>query len=171
MEMRVVEQMLPGIGMRYEIDVGDARQLYVIVYRDGRRDIGVMGSADEPEAHVALDPQAAVTIAALLLGARFTLDTSSDTWVSSDEAVVEVVELADDSPALGKYPGEIELVDPEAVVLAVMSDSTPELVESETGHRALAGDRVVVAGRAARIAHVTAALRSASPPGAPIPPA
>lgn|GEM_PF-2816458 len=162
MEMRVSEQVLPGIGMRYEIDVAGGRRLFVIARRDGRREIGVMGEADEPETHVVLDQQGAVTIAALLLGARFTVDTREEAWVSSDEVVVDVIELREDSPAVGLYQAELELADPEAVVLAVMSDTTPGLVESETEHRCQVGDRIVVAARAARIAHVTAALQSPS---------
>ena len=78
MEMRVSEHVLPGSGMRYEIDVAGGRRLFVIARRDGRREIGVMGEADEPETHVVLDQQGAVTIAALLLGARFTVDTREE---------------------------------------------------------------------------------------------
>lgn len=159
MEMHVSEQSLPGIGMRYEIDVAGGRRLFVIARKDGRRDVGLMGDADEPESFVALDQQAAVTVAALLLGARFTVDTRDESWVSSDEAVVEVVELREGSPVVGLTQAEIDLPDPVAVILAVMSDTTPELVESETDHRCRAGDRIVVAARAAHIARVTASLR------------
>jgi K+/H+ antiporter YhaU regulatory subunit KhtT len=159
MEMRVSEQALPGIGMRYDIDVGAGRRLYVIATRDGRREVGVMGEGDRPDLHVSLDQHASVTLAALLLGARFTVDTREEAWISSDEVVVEVVELRADSAAVGRYQEELDLGDPEAVVLAVMSDTTPELVESSTDHRCRAGDRIVVAARAARIAHVVAALQ------------
>jgi len=159
MEMRVSEQSLPGVGMRYETDVGDGRHVYVIAHRDGRREIGLFGVGDEPEMHVALDQQAAVTIAALLLGARFTVDTRNETWVSSDEVVVDVVELHETSAAVGKSQLELAAEHPDAVVLAVMSDSTPELTESEIDHRCQRGDRVVVATRGARLDGVTAALR------------
>jgi len=158
MEMRVSEQALPGIGMRYEIDVAKGRRLFLIARPDGRREIGVMGEADEPETHVVLDQQGAVTIAALLLGARFTVDTRDEAWVSSDEVVVEVIALGEDSPAVGLYQAELELSDPEAVVLAVMSNTTPDLVESETEHRCQVGDRIVVAARAAHMTRVTSAL-------------
>lgn len=161
-DIRVSEQVLPGIGMRYEIDVAGGRQLFVIAHRDGRREIGVMGEADEPETHVVLDQQDAVAIAALLLGARFTVDTRKEAWVSSDEAVVDVIELRAGSPVVGLSQAQLELADPEAVVLAVMSDATTELVESETDHRCQVGDRIVVAARATRIAHVTAALQGSS---------
>ena len=159
MEMRVSEQTLPGIGMRYEADVGDGRHVFVIAHRDGRRELGLIGAADEPEANVMLDQQGAVTIAALLLGARFTVDTRNEAWVSSDEVVVDVVELGEDSAAVGKSQLELDVGDPDAVILAVMSDTTPELIESELLHRCQAGDRVVVAARGARIERVVAALR------------
>jgi TrkA domain protein len=160
MDIRVREVALPGIGMRYEIELDESRCIYVIARYDGRREIGVAGEADEPETHVALDQQAAVTVAALLLGARFSMETRDEGWVSSDEVVVDVVELGASSPAVGKSQAELEsdLVDPGAVVLAVMSDTTPELVESELHYRCQVGDRVVVAARGARIDQVAAAL-------------
>ncbi len=165
MELNVTERVLPGVGMRYEIDVDGGRKLFVIAHRDGRRDLGLMSDADEPDEHVVLDQKASVALAALLLGARFTIDTSNEAWVSSDEVVVEVVELEEGSPAVGLLQTELdlELVDGEAVVLAVLSDATPELVESETHHRCQVGDRIVVAARGARIADVVAALRAPVP--------
>jgi len=87
----------------------------------------------------------AVLLAALLLGARFTVDTRNDARVSSDEVVVDVVELRADSAAVGRSQRELQLGDPDAVVLAVVSDTTPELIEAEELDRAQAGGRVVVA--------------------------
>jgi len=159
MEIHVTEQALPGVGMRYDIEVAGGRQLFVIAHRNGHRELGVM-DGDETGARVALDQPTAVTVAALLLGARFTVDTRDNTWISSDEVVVDVVEVSEASPALGRSQAELDLHDPDAVVLAVMSDTTPELVESRTEHRCQVGDRIVVAARAARIAEVAAALQA-----------
>lgn len=121
-----------------------------------------MSDSDEPDEHVLLDQPAAVTVASLLLGARFTVDTSSEEWVSSDEVVVDVVELREGSPAVGLYQDQLELPDPEAVVLAVLSDTPPEVVGSGTAHLCRVGDRIVVAARAAHMSRVVAAL------GAPV---
>lgn len=159
METRVSEQVLPGIGIRYEIDLGTGEHLYVVASRDGHRQIGVRQD-DDNDSHVVLDQQTAVAVAALLLGARFTVDTRQEEWVNSDEVVVDQVELLDDSAVVGQTQAELTLADPEAVVLAVMSDTTPQLVESDTEYRCQPGDHVVVAARAARIDAVTAALRS-----------
>lgn len=163
-EMRIVEQALPGIGMRYEFDTGERGRLYVIARRDGRCEFGVMAEGDEPEVQVQLSRESVVTVAALLLGSRFSVDTRDDVWTSSDEVVVDVVEVEEGSPAIGRSKAELELDDPDAVVLAVMSDSTPDLVESETEHLCQVGDRIVVAARGARIGQVVASLRSGSSP-------
>ena len=163
-EMRIVEQALPGIGVRYEFDTGERGRLYVISRRDGRCEFGVMADGDEPEVHVQLSRESVVTVAALLLGSRFSVDTRDDVWTSSDEVVVDVVEVEEGSPAIGRSKAELELDDPDAVVLAVMSDTTPDLVESETEHLCQVGDRIVVAARGARIAQVVVALRSRSSP-------
>lgn len=176
MEIRVSEHPLPGIGVRYEIEGAGRQRLYVVAHRDGRREVGLLSDDGSADLHVSLDQPAAVTIAALLLGARFSFDTgdarrdtsdTSDTsdgaWSNAGEVVVDVVELADGSPAIGRTRMELDLDDPDAVVLAVVSDSTPELVESETEHRCQVGDRVVVAARVARIGAVAAALRALDP--------
>lgn len=159
MEMRVREERLPGIGMRYDLDLPDHRRLFVIAEPGGRRHLGLSRGGDEPEWQVTLDQDRAVMVAALLLGARFTLDTSHDDSVASDEVVVDTVELGPASPAIGKVLPEIALPDADAVVLAIVSDSTPELVEDDAAHRCLPGDRVVVAARGARIDELSRHLR------------
>ncbi len=158
MEARVTEDVLPGVGRRYEIEA-DGSRLYVIAHRDGRREFGFLSDGDEAVDPIVLGQQTSVTLGALLLGARFVDSGSPRGRWSSDQVVVEVVELAVGSPVIGLTQAEIHFDDPEALVLAVISDSTPDLVEDEIGHRCLPGDRVVVAARAARISHAVARLR------------
>jgi TrkA domain protein len=159
MEIRVRETNLPGVGVRYDVDADGGPHLFVVVRRDGRRTLGLTGEGDEPAWQLALEQGQAVTVAALLLGARFTLDTTADAQVASDEVVVDSVEVREGSPAVGLTKREMSLPDDEAVLLAVISDSTPQLVEDEANHRCLPGDRVVVAARGSRIDEVLAYLQ------------
>lgn len=163
MEMQVREQALPGVGIRYEVDVGDGRRVLVIACRDGRRELGVTSGGDAPQLCVALGSREAVAIGALLLGARFTVDQGDETRGDPGDAVVDVVELVEGSSAVGKSQAELGLGDPTVIVLAVMSGTTPALVESRTAYRCQPGDRVVLAARAGRIAEAAAALRGPAP--------
>ncbi len=153
------EQSLPGVGVRYDLHGPDGGRLYVIVDRDGRRSIGVPGPDDEPVQQVSLDPDEAVVVASLLLGARFSLDTRHDARHEGDEAVVDIVALGPTSSAVGLTQTEIAGLHAEAVVLAVLSGSTPEIVEDETRYRAQPGDRVVVAARAPDAVRIVEDLR------------
>jgi TrkA domain protein len=148
MEIRVREERLPGVGVRYELELADGSTVFVIAEQSGRRHLGVLGADDEPAWQVALDQERSVTLAALLLGARFTVKSGGPPEPApSDEVVVEAVELSPTSPAIGLTAAEIRLPDDDAVVLAVYSDLTPELLEDERSHRCRAGDRAVLAAR------------------------
>jgi K+/H+ antiporter YhaU regulatory subunit KhtT len=152
MEIRVREQHLPGIGMRYDLAIGDGQSVFVITDTRRRRYLGLVRDGGEPEWQLELPPDHAVTLASLLLGARFTLDTRADEEVATDEVVVDTATLGPASPLLGLSADEVELPGEGAVLLAVISDSTPELVEDEAHYRCQPGDRVVVAGRGTDIA-------------------
>ena len=158
MNIHIREQKLPGIGHRYEFDVDAGRKLTVVVQHGGRREVGLVSRrAEEPEVVVSLSQEQAVALAALLSGARFSIDSTDDDQIDADEVVVETVTLGPTSPALGRPCNDVRLAgDAEATVLAVIRDETPELVEDEQTRPCQPGDRVVIA---ARRQHVAAVVR------------
>ena len=160
MDIHIREQRLPGIGHRYELDVDAGRQLVVVVQDGGRREVGLVSRlAEEPEAVVSLSEEQAVALAALLSGARFSIDSTGDDHIDADEVVVETVTLGPASPAIGRPLNEIPLMgDAQAAVLAVIRDETPELVEDENTRPSQAGDRVVIAVRRQHLATVVSQL-------------
>jgi len=149
MDVHISEEPLPGIGRRYELQVEADRNLSVIVQHDGARHIVVLGAgADEPEFAVRLDLEQAVALAALLMGARITMDTPEDNRIGADEVVIKTVTLKPSSPAVGRLVQDIPLPPGcGAAVLAVISDATPELLEDHTTRPCQPGDRIVVAAR------------------------
>ena len=156
MNIHIREQKLPGIGHRYEFDVDAGRKLTVVVQHAGRREVGVASRlAGEPEIVVSLSQEHAVALAALLSGARFSMDSTNDDKIDADEVVVETVTLGPTSPALGRPCKDLRLTgDAEATVLAVIRDETPELVEDEQTRPCQPGDRVVIAARRQNVAAV-----------------
>ena len=160
MDIHIREQRLPGIGLRYELDVDAGRKLTVVVQYEGRREVG-LGSrlADEPDAVVSLSEEQAVALSALLSGARFSIERTNDDRIDCDEVVVETVTLGPGSPAIGRPVNDIRLMgDAEATVLAVIRDDAPELVEDETARPSRPGDRVVIAARRQHLATVVREL-------------
>lgn len=155
MNIQVREQLLPGIGRRFEFELRPSEWLVLTAERDGARSIAVVRPGhDEPDTVVDLSVEQAVTLGALLLGARF----SADRDVSTDEAdavTVETVTLSGSSPAVGNLVSEVPLTKgAQAAILAVICDETPELLEDLDHRPCRAGDRVVVAARADRMAEV-----------------
>lgn len=166
MSVRIQEQILPGIGHRYDVDVGGHRQLVVIVQASGERHIAITDrTADEPIATVTLTHDQAVAVAALLAGARFSIETVEGRETlevreaGSGDVAVDTVTLGETSPAIGRLAREVPLpAGSDAAILAVIRDETPELVEDEDRVPCRSGDRVVVAARRDRLADVVAEL-------------
>jgi TrkA domain protein len=147
-DVHIREHALPGIGRRFDLDVGDGLTLVVVTRRDGSRDIAVRErDADEPRRSVHLRREQAVAIGSLLLGARFSME---DPGGEDDQPGVDVatVVLGDASPAVGQLPGEVDLPrGAEAAVVAVARDDTPQLLEDDRIRLLEPGDRLVVAAR------------------------
>ncbi len=149
MDVRVREQRLPGIGHRYDIQLDDGRQLFVVVQGDGRRAVGIVNpGVDQPDMAASLSQDQAVAAAAILTGARFSIDTSEDDRIPGDEVAVETITLGDRSPAVGRVARDVaHSAGPDVTVLAVIRDETPDLVEDAPTEPIRPGDRIVVAAR------------------------
>ena len=149
MDVRVREQRLPGIGHRYDIELDDGRQLFVVVQADGRRAVGIVDPrADQPDVTASLSQDQAVAAAAILTGARFSIDTSDDDGIAVDEVAVETITLGEGSPAVGRVAGEVaHSAGPDVAILAVIRDETPEVIEDSLTEPIRPGDRIVVAAR------------------------
>ncbi len=152
-ELAVQAERLPGIGWRYTLPADDGRQLLVVVEDRGPRHlVFVDPRLDEPLTTVRLRAEHAPVLAALLTGARFAVVPAevppAGTGAGEREVVVKTVPVADGSRAVGRVPDEIGTeLGPDAALLGVIDDGTPELVEVD-GNRAIrAGDRLVVAVR------------------------
>ena len=169
MDITIHEQTLPGIGLRYDVTVDLKRRLSIVVSRTGARELSISDlDAEEPTAVVSLSQAQALAVAALLSGARFSLERDPLRTVSEpgtrDEDVVTVstVTLTDSSPAIGRRVSEIGLpTGSNAAVLAVIRDQTPELVEDPARVPVRAGDRLVVAARTSWADSVRATLTGA----------
>jgi len=159
MDLRIREQILPGIGHRYEFPLDGERTLVVVLRRDGGRHLAVRHSADD-EAIPLLDLRhdQAMAVAALLTGARFSIEDDEPGSVRPD-VMVETITLSERSPAVGRRVREVPLPgDADAAILAIIRDDTPQLVEDDETEPCRPGDRLVVAGRRERLPAITQEL-------------
>ena len=153
MSINIREQALPGIGQRFEIELSPGRHLVVIATSGGGRSIGVTDGNIDEVATLALTPEQAVMVGALLLGARFAIDTSDDQRVDGDIVIVDTVTVPTDAPSIGQR--QSELLAPlrhDAAVLGIIRDPTPEIIEHDMDAPLIPGDRIALAARKDRLA-------------------
>jgi len=160
MDVRIHEQILPGIGHRYEVQVGDDRRLIVAVQHAGHIEIAISDrGADEPAAAVTLSRELALALAALLTGARFSIESDPERDAPLGNVAVETVTLSERSPAVGRLAREVPLLaGSDAAIVAVIRAETAQLLEDEATEPCRAGDRVVVVARGDRLADVVREL-------------
>ncbi|MFP3899633.1 MAG: hypothetical protein ACLFXM_02180 [Acidimicrobiia bacterium] len=152
MDIDVREVDLPGVGRRYELPLDAARTLVIVVLHDGGREVAVISRHTEtPDVRVPLTHDQAIAVAALLTGARFSIETRHDEKVTGDEVAVETAVVGASSAAVGQHAADVTAGSADAAVLAVIRDETPEVVEDVRDLPLRPGDRVVVAARRERL--------------------
>ena len=161
MDINVREQALPGVGQRFEIELSPGRQFVVVAHLDGQRSIGISEPGHDPDEvdTTELTVEQSVMVGALLLGARFAIDVSEDPKVAGDTVIVDTVRVLEGAPSVRHRPSELLVPwQPEAVLLGVIRDQTPEVVEYDGDRPLAAGDRVAIAARKDQLDEVTAAF-------------
>jgi TrkA domain protein len=166
----VRSQRLPGVGWRYDLDLIGGSRLVVVVEDGGRRHLMVMRPGDtDPLVSVALTSEQSLAVAALVSGARFGVaeegvgvppeGAAPEHGAPEGEVVVESLVVQPSSGAVGVPAEELDRrLGPDATLLAVISDETPEIVEEERERPTRPGDRVVVAVRRSRVDEALALL-------------
>lgn len=168
MDIHIREHLLAGVGRRYDIELGDGRVLSVVVSDDGTRKLAVRNhGADEPHLYISLTAAQASAVSALLSGARFFIETEAAAGagfaesglVGAGSAGLGTVTLTSASSAVGRRIGDVTLLDgSDAVIIAVIRDDTPQLLEDDLAQPCRPGDRLVVAARPERLNDVIAHL-------------
>jgi K+/H+ antiporter YhaU regulatory subunit KhtT len=161
-DVHVLAERLPGVGWRYTVPADQSRQVMVMVEDRGPVHLILTDPRlDEPLTTVRLSAAHASVLAALMTGARFTLETPEAARVTTapdpTEVVVETLTVPSGSPALGRAP--VDVVQPAgAVLLGVICDATPQLVETDVRRGVRVGDKLVVASRRGRLSRLRGAV-------------
>ncbi len=126
MDIQISEQRLPGIGHRYEMAIDPQRSLIVVVHDQGRRGLAVATrGAESPDLALSLTQDQAVALAALLIGARISIDTAEDR-IAAGEPAAETLTLQPSSPAAGGPPDQTPVAaEPERSDFAACRSSRP----------------------------------------------
>jgi K+/H+ antiporter YhaU regulatory subunit KhtT len=156
-DVMVQAQRLPGIGWRYSVPTALNRQLMIVVEDRGPRHLVIVDpSLDASLMTIRLSETDAGVVAALLAGVRFHLEIPEDErGRAPEEAVVWVLTIARDSPAVSRHPKEVlRALGLDATLLDVISERVPEPGEADMDRPVEVGDKLVVAGSRSQLESV-----------------
>lgn len=161
--MVIYEADVPGVGKRYEVETDDEERLVVIVHHDGRRELFRRNHPDA-DAEKLFDLSAGVAreAANVLQGADFQPLDLDDIDVPLGDAIIEWVEVPDDSPIAGQTIGAVQLRQETGATVAAIQRGD-DTIGSPTPDTALnPGDILVVIGTRAEQKALEALLETGS---------
>ncbi|MFD1646443.1 cation:proton antiporter regulatory subunit [Haloarchaeobius litoreus] len=101
--MTVYETDVPGVGRKFELEVGEGARLVVLMHHDGRRELFHRPNPDaDSQRIVDLDGETARQLGAILTGAYFQPIELDRTQVPLGEAILEWVEIGEGSSIVGQ---------------------------------------------------------------------
>lgn len=145
--MVIYEADVPGVGKRFEVEIGDEERMVVIVHHDGKREIF---RRDDPDADAEkvfdISSQEAREVANILQGADFQPLDLDDVDVPLGDAIMEWVEVPEDSPLTGQTIEAAQLRQQTGATVAAIQRDGETLGSPQPDTVLSAGDILVVIG-------------------------
>lgn len=145
--MVIYEADVPGVGKRYEVESDGDERVVVIVHHDGRRELFRREQPDaDAEKLFDLSAAASREVANVLQGADFQPLDLDDVEVPLGNAIIEWVEIPDESPVAGQSIEDAHLRKRTGATVAAIQREN-ETLGSPTPDTVLqSGDILVVIG-------------------------
>ena len=146
--MTVFESDLPGVGRKFEIDIGDGAQLVVVIHNTGKREVYRKPDPDaDAEKVFEASNQLAQTIGSILEGAKFQpVEVDHEGTMLPGETVLEWYNVGADSQLVDRALGD-GLVREDQDVLVVAIQRGDEIITSPGPDTVVeSGDTLVVIG-------------------------
>jgi TrkA domain protein len=105
--MRVYESEVPGVGRKFELELTGGKSAVVVVHHDGRCELFRRDGPDaDGEKILDLKGEQANRLGSILEGAYFESVDVSSLSVPLGDAIIEWIEVVEDSPVAGTTLGE-----------------------------------------------------------------
>jgi len=143
--MTVYETDIPGVGRKFEVELDGGERAVVVHHHDGRREVFRRADPDADSEQVFdLEATAARQLGSILTGAHFESVDTGDLSVPLGDAIIEWIELPDDSPVAGRELAETNLrAETGASVIAIQRG--PDTIANPGGEVTLEPGDVLVA--------------------------
>ena len=147
MPLEIRERTLPGVGIRYEVDLTSEKSVAVVIHNTGQRDLYQREDRDDDyEKVIELSDSQARALGLLLVGAYYQPIASSAGDTSPTDQRVKWYQISQDSVALDEPLSSIDIPgETGGAVLAVVRDGS-RIVDPDGEFVLRAGDNVVAIG-------------------------
>jgi TrkA domain protein len=146
--MDVSETDLPGVGKRFELEIGGGETVVIVVHNTGRREVFVRPepSADA-ELVLDLTDQESRIVGSILEGAHFQpVATDTTKTTIGDNVMLEWYTLEEESPLVGQSLREADVRNTTGATVTAI-ERGDDVVQSPDPDRVLkAGDQLIVVG-------------------------
>ncbi len=145
--MVIYETEVPGVGKRFEVETGGGERLVVIVHHDGKREIYRRPDPDaDAEKLFDLSSSQAREIATVLEGADFQPLDLDDADIPLGEAIMEWIEVPEDSPLSGETLEEAQIGKRTGVTIAAIQRGDETIASPGADSVISQGDILVIIG-------------------------
>lgn len=129
--MTVYESDLPGVGRKFEIDIGDGAQLVIVIHNTGKREVYRKPDPDaDAEKVFEASNQLSQTIGSILEGAKFQpVEVDHEGTMLPGDTVIEWYKVGADSSVAGRELGD-GLIRDQLDVLVVAIQRGDDIISS-----------------------------------------
>lgn len=146
--MDVSETDLPGVGKRFELDIGSGETVVILVHNTGRRELFLRPDPDaDAEELLDLTDKQARMVGSILEGAHFQPIATDETATKiGDNIMLEWYTLESDSPLVGQSLAEANVRNATGATVTAI-ERGDDVIQSPDPERVFeAGDRLIVVG-------------------------
>jgi TrkA domain protein len=145
--MSVYETEIPGVGRKFELELGGGRRAIVVVHHDGRCELYRRESEDaDSEKILDLTGEQANRLGSILEGAYFESVDVDELTVPLGDAIIEWVEVSADSPVATKTLAETDLRNETGASIIAIQRGSETLPNPDPDLELEAGDLLVSVG-------------------------
>ena len=154
--MTVYESDVPGVGKKFELDIGGGARAVVLLHHDGRVEVFRRESPDADSERVFdLDSEEANRLGSILEGAYFETVDADRLDVPLGDAIMEWVTIGEGSPVAGKTLAEADLRAETGVSVIAVQRGPDTHPNPDADFRVKAGDTLVALGTREELSRFT----------------